>query len=108
MLSSILSRKMRCYFIETRDKVILQKIIMYCQRIADNLERFHHDFSLFESDYPEDCRSVIFMMFSSDFVLSFAEKRLLPISGMPHMCVGVIHPFRADRLIIFSLYSPDG
>lgn len=51
MLSSILSRKMRCCFIETRDKVILQKIIMYCQRIADNLERFHHDFSLFESDY---------------------------------------------------------
>ena len=24
---------------------------MYCQRIADNLDRFHHDFSSFESDY---------------------------------------------------------
>lgn len=25
--------------------------MMYCQRIADNLDRFGHDFSLFESDY---------------------------------------------------------
>lgn len=25
--------------------------MMYCQRIADNLERFHHDFSAFESDH---------------------------------------------------------
>lgn len=34
-----------------RDTVILQKIIMYCQRISDNLERYHHDFSAFENDY---------------------------------------------------------
>ena len=34
-----------------RDRVILQKIIVYCQRIADNLERYHHDFTAFESDY---------------------------------------------------------
>lgn len=27
------------------------KIVAYCQRIADNLERYHHDFSAFESDY---------------------------------------------------------
>ena len=43
--------EMRCCSIVTRDAVILQKIIMYCQRIAENLERFHHDFSAFESDH---------------------------------------------------------
>ena len=43
--------EMRCCFIEIRDAVILQKIIMYCQRISDNLERYHHDFSSFESDH---------------------------------------------------------
>lgn len=42
---------MRCCFIETRDAVILQKIVMYCQRIADNLDRFHHDFAAFERDH---------------------------------------------------------
>ncbi len=41
----------RCCSIETRDKVILEKIVAYCGRIADNLERFHHDFSAFETDY---------------------------------------------------------
>ena len=25
--------------------------MIYCQRIADNLERYHRDFSAFESDY---------------------------------------------------------
>lgn len=25
--------------------------MMYCQRISDNLERYHHDFFSFESDY---------------------------------------------------------
>lgn len=34
-----------------RDRLILQKIVLYCQRIADNLERYHHDFSDFEQDY---------------------------------------------------------
>lgn len=29
----------------------MQKIIMYCTRIADNLERYHHDYAAFESDY---------------------------------------------------------
>ena len=28
-----------------------KKIIMYCRRIADNLDRFHHDFTAFENDY---------------------------------------------------------
>ena len=34
-----------------RDRLILQKIVLYCQRIADNLERYHYDFSAFEQDY---------------------------------------------------------
>jgi len=42
---------MRCCSIETRDRIILQKIVKYCQRIADNLNRYQHDFSAFESDY---------------------------------------------------------
>ena len=33
-----------------RDRLILQKIVLYCQRVADNLERYHHDFSAFEQD----------------------------------------------------------
>ena len=45
------SEETRCCFIEMRDAVILQKIIMYCQRIADNLDRFHHDFTAFENDH---------------------------------------------------------
>lgn len=28
----------------------LKKIISYCQRISDNLERYHNDFTAFESD----------------------------------------------------------
>lgn len=34
-----------------RDRLILQKIVLYCQRISDNLDRYHHDFSAFEQDY---------------------------------------------------------
>lgn len=34
-----------------RDRLILQKIVLYCQRIANNLDRYHHDFSAFEQDY---------------------------------------------------------
>lgn len=29
----------------------MQKIVLYCQRIADNLDRYNHDFSAFEQDY---------------------------------------------------------
>lgn len=29
----------------------MRKIILYCQRIADNLTRYHYDFSAFESDH---------------------------------------------------------
>ena len=34
-----------------RDHLILQKTVLYCQRIADNLDRYDHDFSAFEQDY---------------------------------------------------------
>lgn len=48
---------MRCCSIENRDRLILQKIVLYCQRIADNLDRFHHDYSVFEQDclYQDAC-----------------------------------------------------
>ena len=45
------SRKMRCCSIETQNRIILQKIIGYCQRIAENLERFNRDYTSFESDH---------------------------------------------------------
>lgn len=34
-----------------RDRIILQKIVAYCDRIANNLDRYDHDFGAFESDY---------------------------------------------------------
>lgn len=41
---------MRCCFIKTRDNLILKKIISYCQRISENLERYDNDFTCFEND----------------------------------------------------------
>lgn len=41
----------RCCFIESRDKIILKKIIAYCQRIADYLERFQGDVDVFQTDF---------------------------------------------------------
>ena len=31
--------------------MILRKIIQYCQRIQDNLERYHHSYDAFQTDY---------------------------------------------------------
>lgn len=39
-----------CCFIENRDKKILQKIIQYCDRVSDNLQRFNADQKVFEQD----------------------------------------------------------
>lgn len=36
---------------EMRDRIILTKIVAYCQRIAENLQRYHFDFSAFSSDH---------------------------------------------------------
>ncbi|HHX13373.1 MAG TPA: DUF86 domain-containing protein [Clostridiales bacterium] len=33
-----------------RDRVILEKIVTYCNRIADNLNRYNSEFSAFEND----------------------------------------------------------
>ena len=33
-----------------RDRLILRKIVLYCQRVADNLDRYHQNFSAFEQD----------------------------------------------------------
>lgn len=42
---------MRCCSIETRNEIILQKIVGFCQRIKTNLERFNFDYHSFETDY---------------------------------------------------------
>lgn len=34
-----------------RDRMLLQKIVAYCQRIDSNLARYERSFSAFESDY---------------------------------------------------------
>lgn len=41
---------MRCCFIERRDRILLEKIIGYCDRIADNLNRYQNSFDAFQSD----------------------------------------------------------
>lgn len=40
----------RCCFIETRDQILLNKIIMYCDRISDNIARNKNSYSSFETD----------------------------------------------------------
>ena len=47
-----------------RDRLILQKIVLYCQRIADNLDRYRHDFSAFEQDYlfQDACYMCVFQI----------------------------------------------
>ena len=36
---------------EQRDKIILQKIVAYCERIAENLARYNQSFEAFEKDH---------------------------------------------------------
>ena len=45
------SNRRRRSFIELRDRIILEKIVAYCQRIAAHLERFHHDAAAFQTDF---------------------------------------------------------
>lgn len=40
----------RCCFISPRDKLILEKIIAFCQRIAQHVKRIDHDYAAFEND----------------------------------------------------------
>ena len=42
---------MRCCFMEQRDKIILEKIVSYCKRIADNLSRYDHSYEAFVQDH---------------------------------------------------------
>ena len=71
---------MRCCFIETRDRIILQKIVSYCQRIAENLERYHHDFSEFERDYlfQDACCMCVVQIGELVSQLSEAAKQMNP------------------------------
>lgn len=43
-------RETRCCSIENRDKLILKKIVLYCQRIADYVARYHGDYAAFQQD----------------------------------------------------------
>lgn len=36
---------------EQRDKIILQKIVAYCERIAENLARYNRSYEAFEKDH---------------------------------------------------------
>lgn len=42
---------MRCCFIEARDRILLGKIIGYCRRIAEYLQRYQYDFEKFQTDF---------------------------------------------------------
>lgn len=41
----------RCCFIENRDHIILLKMVNYCNRIQQNLERFDTSFQRFTEDF---------------------------------------------------------
>lgn len=41
---------MRCCFIEKRDRILLSKIVGYCDRIADNLARYQNSYAAFQTD----------------------------------------------------------
>ncbi|MBR6812741.1 MAG: DUF86 domain-containing protein, partial [Oscillospiraceae bacterium] len=40
-----------CCFMEHRDRLLLEKIISYCERIADNLLRYEYSFEIFAQDH---------------------------------------------------------
>lgn len=71
---------MRCCCIENRDRIILQKIIGYCKRIADNLKRFDNSRSIFESDtlLQDACCMCVIQIGELAGQLSEEAKRLNP------------------------------
>lgn len=71
---------MRCCCIENRDRIILQKIIGYCKRIADNLARFENSRSIFESDtlLQNACCMCVIQIGELAGQLSEEAKRLSP------------------------------
>ena len=44
------SRRMRCCFIKTRDRKLIERIVTYCNRIVGNLSRFNNDYQTFLND----------------------------------------------------------
>ena len=44
-------RKTRCCCIENRNRLILNKIIGYCDRVRDNLNRYQSSYEAFQQDY---------------------------------------------------------
>lgn len=41
---------MRCCSIERRDRILLGKVVAYCERIERNLERFDNSYEAFKTD----------------------------------------------------------
>jgi len=60
--------------------VLLEKIVMYCQRIADNLERYGHDYSAFERDclFQDACCMCVVQIGELVSLLSDGVKRQNP------------------------------
>jgi len=50
MISSRVFPEMRCCYIATRDETILKKIIDYCTRIQNHLDRHENNFEIFKED----------------------------------------------------------
>ena len=48
MISSRVFPEMRCCYIATRDATILKKIIDYCTRIQNHLDRHQSNFEMFK------------------------------------------------------------
>lgn len=74
---------MRCCFIETRDKVILQKIILYCRRIGENVERNNRDFSLFERDHMFQDACCMCVVQIGELVSQMSEETKRKNSSIP-------------------------
>lgn len=68
---------MRCCSIEARDERILKKIVAYCERIENNLERYHSDYDAFLSDtmFQDACCMCVIQIGESVGELSDAVKR---------------------------------
>ena len=73
---------MRCCFIERRDRILLEKIIGYCDRIADNLNRYQNSFDAFQSDllFQDACCMCIVQIGELVGQLSEEIKRKTPRS----------------------------
>ena len=68
---------------ENRDKLILEKIIRYCDRIACNLERFSYRFDAFQSDpmFQDACCMCVVQI--GELVALLSEKTKNETAAVP-------------------------